>query len=289
MDTKWKLRGLLIIPVVSVIFFFAATRRSNANENKIPDKLKQRVTDFYTAVQANQTDKAVQYVIEKARDSFKSQPHGKFLAFEIVHIEMEQGDQSAVVELSFKVLIPTVFRQVYIPDRTRWKLVSDEWFYDPDDIPPQMGEKMKEYYYDKQPAGNVKSAAKAKEPVKSSAVAFDTDLINIGLVEKGKVLNLRFPFVNKSAQEIKIEEFYFRGVPFLKNTTTKTVFKPAEKGEITVELDTSELSGPLDHSFFVEFQPIKEMVSLRIKGKVSVKQKADAPKPTVKSFAPTSK
>jgi len=285
MDTKWKLRHLSTIPVVSLIFFFFATPPSNANETKIPDKLKQRVTDFYTAMRANQTDKAAQYVIEKSRDSFKVQSHGKFLAFEITHVEMEQGDKSAVVELSFKVLIPTIVRQVYIPDRTRWKLVSDEWFYDPDDMPPQMGDKMKEYYYDKQPAGNAKSAAKTKE----SAVAFDTDLINIGLVEKGKVLNLRFPFVNKSAQEIKIEEFYFRGVPFLKNTTTKTVFKPAEKGEITVELDTSELSGPLDHSFFVEFQPIKEMVSLRIKGKVSVKQKSDAPKPTVKSFAPTSK
>jgi uncharacterized protein DUF1573 len=105
-------------------------------------------------------------------------------------------------------------------------------------------------------------------------------------VEKGKTLNLRFPFTNQSSQEIKIEELYFRGVAFLKNTTTKTEFKPGEKGEISVDLDTSELSGVLDHSFFVEFQPIKEMVSLRIQGKVSVKQKTDVPKAPAKSFAP---
>jgi Protein of unknown function (DUF1573) len=246
------------------------------------------VTEFYTAVRANQVDKAAQYVTEKSRNSFKAQAHGKFIGFEITHVVMEEGGQSAIVELSFNVLIPTIFRQVYIPDRSRWKLASGEWFYDPEDIPPQLGDKMKEYYYDKNQAGKVKSS-KAKTPAKASSVLFERDLINVGLVERGKILSLQFPFTNRSAQEIRIEELYFRGAPFLKNTTTKTVFKPGEKGEIGVDLDTTELSGVLDHSFFVEFQPVKEMVSLRIKGKVSVKQKAEASKPAAKSFTPSPK
>src|SRR5262249_42644615 len=183
MYRKLKFAGPLTMPATGMFLLFFAFQLGSRSEEKKSDKLNQRVTEFYTAVRANQVDKATQYVIEKARDNFKSQSHGKFGAFEITHVEMEQGGESAIVELSFKVLIPTIIRQVFIPDRTRWKLVSGDWFYDPEDAPPQMGDKMKEYYYDKQPAGNVKSAANAKAPVKASSVAFDTDLINIGMVE----------------------------------------------------------------------------------------------------------
>ena len=280
MNRKAKLMGCLMTLAVSGVFFVALQPNSRSDD-KAPDTLKQRVSDFYTALHANDAEKAAQYVIEKARDNFRSKSHGKFLDFEITRLELEQDSQSAIVELSFKVMIPTIFRQIYIPDRTRWKLVSGEWFYDPDDIPPQLGDKMKEYYYDKQAAGNAKSTPKP--------VPFERDLVDIGFVDKGKLLSLHFPFSNQSSQEIKIEEVYFRGVSFLKDTTTKRLFKPGEKGEISVELDTTELSGPLDHSFFVEFQPIKEMVSLRIKGKVAVKQKTDAPKPANKSFTPSPK
>jgi hypothetical protein len=288
MDRKLKFVGLVRTAITGMFFLFFAFQLGSRSEEKRPDKLSQRVTEFYTAVRTNQIDKAAEYVIERARDSFKSQSHGKFLAFEITHVEMEQGGQSAIVELSFKVLIPTIIRQIFIPDRTRWKLVSSDWFYDPEDAPPQMGDKMKEYYYDKRPIGDAKSA-KSKGPSKVSTIPFERDVIDVGLVERGKILNLRFPFTNQSSQEIKIEELFFRGVPFLKSTTTKMTFKPGEKGEISVDLDTSELSGVLDHSFFVEFQPIKEMVSLRIKGKVSVKQKTEAPKAPAKSFAPSTK
>jgi len=284
MVRKLKLAGFPRTSVTGILFLFFVFQLGGRSEEKASDRLNQRVTEFYTAVRTNQIDKAAQYVIERARDGFRSQSHGRFFAFEITHVEMEQGGQSAIVELSFKVLIPTIIRQVFIPDRTRWKLVSGDWFYDPEDSPPQMGDKMKEYYYDKQSSEDAKSS-KAKSPVRTS-VPFERNLINIGLVEKGKTLNLRFPFTNQSSQAIKIEELYFRGAGFLKNTTTRTQFKPGEKGEISVDLDTSELSGPLDHSFFVEFQPIKEMVSLRIKGKVSVKETIEAPKAPVKSFAP---
>jgi len=85
------------------------------------------------------------------------------------------------------------------------------------------------------------------------------------------------------SEEIKIEEFYFRA-PYLKNTTKKMVFKPGEKGEVGVELDTAHLVGSLDHTFYVEFQPIKELLPLRIKGKVSVKQKSESPSPAAKGF-----
>src|SRR2546426_2346737 len=201
MDREMKSTGLVMIPLIGIIFFaFQLTGRS---EDKASDKLSQRVTEFYTAVRANHIEKAAQYVIEKASDNFRSGSHGKFVGFEITHVEMEQGAQSAIVELSFKVLIPTIFRQVYIPDRSRWKLVSGEWFYDPEDVPPQMGDKMKEYYYDKRPAENVKTPKAKGSATTVYSVLLERDLINVGLVERGKILSLRFPFTNQSSQEIR--------------------------------------------------------------------------------------
>jgi hypothetical protein len=158
MHRKLKFSAPLAMLAASTVFLLLAFQLQSRSEEKAPDKLNQRVTEFYTAVRANQIEKAAQYVIEKARDGFRSQSHGKFVAFEITHAEMEQGGQSAIVELSFKVLIPTIIRQVFIPDRTRWKLVSNDWFYDPEDAPPQMGDRMKEYYYDKQPPADPKSS-----------------------------------------------------------------------------------------------------------------------------------
>jgi len=285
MKRKLRSNRLLRTVLAGPVFLFFALQLTGQSEDKVTDKLSQRSTEFYTAIRANQIDKAAQYVIEKARDSFKTQSHGKFSGFEITHIEMEAGGQSAIVQLSFKVLVPTIIRQVYMPDRTRWKLVSGEWFYDPEDVPPQLGDKFKEYYYDKHPAGNEASSKSNK----AASVSFEREVIDIGLVSRGKILNLRFPFTNQTSQEIKIEEFHFRGVAFLKSTTIKTIFKPGEKGEISVDLNTAELSGPLDHSFFVEFQPIKEMVSLRIKGQVSVKPLVEVPKPSTKGFTTSPK
>jgi hypothetical protein len=40
---------------------------------------------------------------------------------------------------------------------------------------------------------------------------------------------------------------------------------PHEKGEVIVELDTSQLKGRIDHSFVVEFLPIKELIQLYFK------------------------
>ena len=224
------------------------------------EKLKARTTEFFTAVQMAQWSKTEQYVIEKSRDNFKSQHHGKILGFKIVDVKMEAGEQSALVEVAYTILVPTIVRSIDIPDVSRWKLVSGEWFFDPDDPPPSPASKFQEYYYDK-------VAARKAGKLPPLAIHFDRDVINIGVVEKGKILNLRFPFTNGTSQQIRIEELSLRA-PFLKDTTKKITLKPGEKGEVSVDLDTSALLWDFEHALYVEFQPIKEMVPLTIKGKV---------------------
>ncbi len=250
-----------------IVGLFAFRSRVECDEVMI-GRLKERVTQFFTALQASQLDKAEQYVVEKARSDFKSQQHGRMLAFGIVGVKMEDSAQSAIVEMSYKVLIPTIVRQVNIPDMIRWKLISGEWFYDPEDPPPSLANKFQEYYYQKVPPSPPGKGKSTKGPKASKfLVQFEQDSIDIGTVEKGKTVNLRFAFTNQSSQEVKIEEFYFRA-PFLKSTTGKRVFKAGEKGEINVELDTSDLLRSFEHGFFVEFQPVKELIPLKIKGKV---------------------
>jgi hypothetical protein len=243
---------------------FALDLSASDNEMEL-QKLRGRVTQFLMAVQMKQTDKAVEFLVEKARKNYSAQHQAKLLGFKILNIRKEEGGQSAIVEVTFTVLVPTIVRPADVPDLSRWKLVSGEWYMDPEDPPPSLGSKFQEYYFDK-----VKKDGASKGA--GFHVHFDRDEIDIGLVPRGKTLSLVFPFTNQSSEEIKIEEFYFRA-PFLKSTTQKMVFKPGEKGEVDVELDTTPLLRGFDHTFYVEFQPIKELIPLRIKGKVSVKTK----------------
>ena len=52
------------------------------------------------------------------------------------------------------------------------------------------------------------------------------------------------------------------------NRTEQLNVPAGASAEITLELDTSGIRGLLSQDVFVQFEPVKEMVKLRIKGKV---------------------
>jgi hypothetical protein len=160
------------------------------------------------------------------------------------------------------MMMPTLAQVFDVPDTSRWKFVSGEWYLDPSHPPETYANKQKEYYYDKLIARNKKGSTAPPAEVK-----FDKDLVNVGSQAKGKTLQIKFPFTNLSKEPIRLEKVYIPTL-FLKDVTTKTEFKPGEKGEVAIELDTTTLFRGFDQTFFVEFQPIKEMVRLRIKGAV---------------------
>ncbi len=226
------------------------------------DKLRNRLTQFYMAVQMGQTEKAAQFVIESSRKSFSSGGQSKILGFDIAAITLEEDQKSAMVRMTFKMMMPGMPQVFDVPDTSRWRLESGEWYLDPSNPPQTYADKQKEYYFDKLAARNKKGSTAPPAEVK-----FEKDLIDVGTQAKGKVIQIKFPFTNISKQSIRLEKVYIPTL-FLKDITRQTEFKPGEKGEVAIELDTASLFRGFDQTFFVEFQPIKEMVRLRVRGKV---------------------
>ena len=55
------------------------------------------------------------------------------------------------------------------------------------------------------------------------------------------------------------------------------------EGEIRIDVDTSKLQWQVTQDFFVQFEPIREMVKLNIRGSVYIPK---APKPSAKPANP---
>jgi len=230
--------------------------QAGSGESADSDRLKERVTQFYTAIQKRQYDQAALCVLEKSRSRFKKDPHEQIFGFKISEIDIEESGKSAVVETGLRMQGNSPFvASIVWPRLTRWRLVKGNWFCDTDNPPPTLSAKLEEYEQKKQANPGVEAAK------------FDKSMIDIGVVARGKTVTLTFPFTNLSSQTIKIEKIYPRG-DFTKDKSLKTLLKPQEKGEVVIDLDTSDLLGPIDHSIVVEFEPIKAFVQLRIQGKV---------------------
>ena len=219
------------------------------------EKLRQRVTEFYKALQANQSAKAETFVRDTAKPGFRLAPQSNVVAFRIAGITPEPERNSAVVEIALKTIAPFIALSVEIPVLARWKKENGEWFFDPDDPPKTMGDKFQDCYYQRQ------------EKQILPEVKLDKDFIDFGVVTQGKTLNLRFPFTNQSSKEIKVEKVYVQS-PYMKDVSAQAAIKPGKKSEIAIDLDTSPLHLDYDTTVFIEFQPINECARVRIKGRI---------------------
>jgi hypothetical protein len=261
---------------VVVLFLFRASLYCQMTQSKVKEQLTGRVTAFYTAMQRNQTILASGYLIPKARPDFRNQQHGKFNSFKIVNIDFEKGGKSAIVEVRFNVLIPSIVRPVDIPNATRWKLIAGVWLIDPTDPPPSQADIFQKYYYDR---------IQKNLP---SELKFDQYKVDLGRVEQGSTPVVKFSYTNLSSKEIRIEKIFLQS-EFMKDLTTQKVIKPQEKAEIQVQMDTSKIYGEVETSIFVQFEPIQEMARLSMATKVyrpkdssitkktSAKKAADSP------------
>ena len=219
------------------------------------EKLKQRVNQFYLALQADHGVQAEAFVREASRPGFRVAPRGKVVGFRVASIKQEPGQDSAVVEVAIKTVAPFVGNSIEMPVLSRWKVENGEWYFDPEDPPKTLGDKFQECYYQRQ------------EKQVPSEVKFDKDFIDFGVVSQGKTVNLRFPFTNQSSKEIRIEKVYVQNSS-MKDVSAQATIKPGKKGEIAIDLDTSPLHQDYDTTVFVEFQPTNECVRVRMKGRV---------------------
>jgi hypothetical protein len=238
-----------------IIFLLSSVTIANEVGSGDEEKLRQRVTEFYKALQSNQSAKAEAFVRDAAKPGFRLTPRSSVIGFKISRITPEPERNSAVVEIALKTIAPFIAQSLDMPVLARWKKENEEWYYDPEDPPKTLGDKFQDCYYARQ-ENNVPSEVK-----------FDREYIDFGVVTQGKTLNLRFPFTNQSSKEIKVERVYVQ-TPFMKDVSVHAAIKPGTKSEIAIELETSPLHQNYEATIFVEFQPINECARVTMRGRI---------------------
>lgn len=257
---------LNLFPVLILSFLLpgiaTTDEESGSKPSELEQSLRKRVTGFYMAVRSSRWNEAEQFVAASGKEMFKENRPAKILSFEIVSLKLEGDRNSALVQVSNEMIFRTVGR-VAVPATTRWVHEEGDWYLDTVNPPPTLAEKFQEYYVDKK----IMRAGKSKGAATQPAVKVEKETVNFGVVAQGKVLDLRFPVSNLSSSEIRIEKLYLQE-QFMKDVTQRRTLKPGETGEVVVQLDTSLLYREVDQTIFVELQPVKEMLQLRVIGKV---------------------
>jgi len=223
------------------------------------ETIKERVKQYFAAVQSNDIGKAKEFVLEKSRSSFSPQFDSKLIGVRVAQVDLQQNSAAAVVKVLCQVMIPAAMQPVDVPQLQRWKLDAGIWYFDPADPPPSEASVMKKYYFEK-----LKSK-EGKDPSQWD-VRFDKEAQNFGVAVKGTTVTLRFSFTNQTKQELRVEKILLHQL--MKDLTSTRVISAGKKGEIVIALDTAPLYRDFDHDIFVQFEPIQEMVKLKIQGRV---------------------
>ena len=198
--------------------------------------------------------KAKQFVLPHSREAIDAARSGKarITGFSIVEVELEEGDRSAVVTIRRLVTAPA--GSVRVKEKFRWKREDGEWFLDPSDDPPKTdSEIFTEYYYKKQGI--------------APTAEFEERVFDFGLAVQGEPVRPRFSFRNPSSGDIIVEKIHGPD-RLITDRTEKRLIPAGAAGEITVELNTAKLHRDFIQDIFVQFEPVKEIVKLRITGRV---------------------
>ena len=246
-------KGMLLVLILAWMPAGAPLSLAEADQAEI-ERLKQRVNEYFSAIHSRQFTKAKEFILPHSRDTIDAARPGKtrFTNFGIVEVKLEEGDRSAVVATRRVFTAMGLLGPTRVNEKFRWKMVDGEWFLDPSDPPRTDADIFREYYYEKQG-----SATTAK---------FEETVFDFGLAVQGDPVQPRFSFRNSSTQDIVVERIH--GPEYLINRTEKRLVPAGSAGEITVELNTARLPRRFVHDIFVQFEPVKEMVKLRITGKV---------------------
>ncbi len=254
--------GLLAVLLASWMSASAVTGSEEGGQADV-EQLKQRVTAYFRAVHARRFSQAREFILPGSRDAVDVSRSGKarISNFRIVGVEPDVGNSSAIVTIS-RVVAAGGISRLTVRDRFRWKKQEGEWFLDPADPPQSDAELFREYYYDK-----LGAATKAE---------FEQSVFDFATAVQGDPVQSRYSFRNASSGDIVVERIH-GPERLIADRTEKRVIPAGESGEILVELDTAKLHGVFVQDFFVQFEPVKEMVKLRITGKVYTPEEAAQP------------
>ena len=242
--------------VVLVLAGLSAGARSSATDQGQADieRLKQRVNAYFRAVHARQLEKAREFVLPRSREAFGASGSGKarVSGMKIVGVELEEAGGSAIVTIRRTAMAGGI-GPVRFKEKFRWKREGGEWFLDLADPPKTDSQIFTEYYYKKQG--------------RATAAEFEERVFDFGVAVQGDPVQSRFSFRNPSSRDLVVEKIHAPGRLFT-DRTEKRLVPAGASGEIAVDLNTSRLHREFVHDIFVQFEPVKEMVRLRIKGRV---------------------
>lgn len=240
-----------------VLVWMPAGGRSSAADSADPseiERIRQRADDYFSTVGSRRFQKARQFILPASREDFDPirSAKGTITGFDILGVELEEGKRSAIVEVEREVVAAVVAGRVKVRKKFRWKLEAGQWFLDPNDPPRTDAEIFQEYYYAKRGA--------------ATAAEFEHKVFDFDWAARGDLVRPRFSFRNPGSEDLVIQKIY--GPEWLLDRTETLHIPAGSSGEVRMEFDTSAIRGHLSQDVFVQFEPVKEMVKLRIKGRV---------------------
>ena len=253
---------------VLILTWIPAGGRSSGADPVDPadiERLKARVSEYFKAVHSRQFTRAKEFILPGSRDASGPPRRGRtrISGFGIIGVKMEGGGRSAVVTIKREVMAVGLAGQTRIKEKFRWKKEEGDWFLDPADPPTTTAEIFRDYYYTKRAARANPKPGQKPPPL---LVELDETVFDFGVAAQGDVVHPRFAFRNLGSEAILIEEVY--GPEWLLNRTKSRPVPPGTTGEIKMEMNTSGFQRDFVQDVFVRFEPIQELVKLRIKGKV---------------------
>ncbi len=254
-------KGFLLVLLLALMPTVVDSTVADSMDSAEIERIRQRAGDYFTAVGSRRFAQARQFILPASRKDFdpNRSAKGSVTGFDILGVELEEGKRSAIVEVEREVVAAVVAGRVKVRKKFRWKLEAGQWFLDPNDPPKTDAEIFQEYYYSKRGA--------------ETTAEFEETVFDFDWAARGDLVQPRFSFRNPGARDLVIEKVY--GPEWLLDRT-ETVHIPAgSSGEVRMEFDTSAISGRLSQDVFVRFEPVKEMVKLRIKGRVFTQEEID--------------
>lgn len=277
--------GLLSVLILAWVSAGARSSLADLDQADI-ERLKQRVNGYLSAVRSRQLAKAREFILPRSRNETGAPRPGKsrITGFSIVEVEPEAGDRSAIVTVKQEIMAPPMAGRMEIKKKLRWKREAGEWFLDPADPPKSDAEIFREYYYDKLAARANPKPGETPPPLE---VEFEETVFDFGLAVQGDPVRPNFAFRNLASHDIVVEKIH---APewLMQDRTEKRLIPAGAAGEIRMELSTAKLHRKFHHDFFVQFEPIKEMIKLRIKGQVYTAEEI-AESPSLSKRVPSSK
>lgn len=246
--------GFLLTPVLAWTALSAGFSAADSADSAEVERIRQRADDYFSAVASRRFGQARQFILPAFREDFDPPRTAKasVAGFSILKVELEEGKRSAIVEVEREVVAAVVASRVKVKTKFRWKLEAGQWFLDPNDRPRTNSDINREYYYERRGGG--------------TTAEFEETLFDFDWVAQGDLVRPRFSFRNPGSQDLVIEDI--RAPEWLRSSTEKLRIPAGATGEITMELDTTGFRGPVRQDVFVRFEPVKEMVKLRIQGRV---------------------